>query len=276
MFLVIAIRRLPQVILFVLSFGVLHFSITFHFKNILSQCACWLLFFVCLFVCLLVFSPFLAFLGRVVPLNRMDKDECTSDVKVGSIVIYALEKEKEVQGDTEPTDYFEYFFPKPVAYVITDPTESERRYVYSSRLCQDRPYYLTHTGNRVFVVDTSRIDYFPVPGVVPVELQDVIKDYQFDNRLVEDEEKEEEEEEEEVEQPQKAGIIIIQVPEMNDNRKWIFKKEKRDVMYMESEKVDGKPLYFYLTGAKRTYVDQRNIRYLRPDGTEPQEEEEEE
>lgn len=231
-------------------------------------------FYVCVRLLKLVSVCFILFSTKVVVLYRMNKDELAGDIKVGSILIYALEKEKELQEDEEPEDYFEYFFPKPAAHVITDPTEAERRYVYSSNLCQDRPYYLTHTGNRVFVVDTSRIEYFPEPGVVPAELQGLIKDYQFDNRIVEEEDKVEEEEGKEVEQPQKAGVIIIQVPEMNDNRKWVFTKEKRDVLFMESEKVNGVPLYFYLTGAKRTYVDQRNIRYLRPDGTEPQEDDE--
>lgn len=48
--------------------------------------------------------------------------------------------------------------------------EMERRYVFASAQCQNEPYYLSMTGNRIFVVDKRRIEYFP-NGVEPESIQ---------------------------------------------------------------------------------------------------------
>eukprot|EP00796_Vickermania_ingenoplastis_P006268 gene6268-4517_t len=55
----------------------------------------------------------------------------------------------------------------PVNHML--PLKKERRYVYRSVHCDDTPYYLSKTSNRIFVVDKTRIDYF-VDGVEPQEV----------------------------------------------------------------------------------------------------------
>lgn len=49
--------------------------------------------------------------------------------------------------------------------------EMERRYVLASAQCQNEPYYLSMTGNRIFVVDKRRIEYFP-NGVEPESIKE--------------------------------------------------------------------------------------------------------
>lgn len=163
------------------------------------------------------------------------------DEKIGSILIYVLDSDSQ-------TDEAKYTIrPKGSA-------DKERCYVYRSELFDHKPYYLTREGTRVLVMDEKKVDYFR-DGVEPEALRGKIKDY---HRVAE----------EEVQvvkktingkPPKKVGTIKIQVPQKEDS-KIVFVTEKRDV-YVAEDEPDVEPYYYYMTGSKKTVVDQRRIRF---------------
>lgn len=79
------------------------------------------------------------------------------------------EEEETTEDDTTDPKIGIIYIRNPSSFNL----KRERRYVYSSMECLE-PYYLSKTNNRIFVVDKSRIEYFP-GGIEPAEVRRIMK-----------------------------------------------------------------------------------------------------
>lgn len=168
------------------------------------------------------------------------------DKKVGTILIPVLE-EQTVPENPKSKDKKQPW--------VTASSELECRYVYASEECDGKPYYLTRTQNRVFVVDQSRINFFPRRGVVPEGVLGRVKDFRQIYEKV---------------PPKPVGLIMIQVP-TRENDKITFVEQKRDVYCEEKgDNGDGVPFYYTLCGTRKLKVDKERVCFLKigtiPDG----------
>lgn len=184
--------------------------------------------------------------------NSKKPDVEEDDKKIGSITIYVLDG----QSMEDPVK-------KGIA-------EKERCYVYASNEFDGKPYYLTRTGTRVFVVDHKKIEYFP-DGIEPEELKGKIKEY---HREIWNPEDEGPYAKFNPDPPTKIGYIFVHTQRRSEEEegKWVTSKEKREVYTNESAFIP-EPFYFTDTGNRVIVMDKKRIRYLLPDGTEPPEEE---
>lgn len=142
--------------------------------------------------------------------------------------------------------------------------KKERRYVYCSMHCQEEPYYLSKTLNRMFVVDKRRIEYFP-DGIEPDSIKREMMGWPDNQEALDDDELIELDPEEDVVLPdEKIGTIKVQVgkggeamydPDMAD-------PEKEGVVIREvycSKLCGGKPYYLTYTDNKIFVVDRSRI-----------------
>eukprot|EP00796_Vickermania_ingenoplastis_P006292 gene6292-4528_t len=147
-------------------------------------------------------------------------------------------------------------------------SEKVRHYVYAARAHDMRPYYLTATQNRIYVVDKTRVEYFP-DGEEPEELRRLMA-----GEPIEEEEEEPEEEETEIIEDRtlpytfskgtertdtgvpdpKVGTIEVPITNARDS-----KKELRDVYW--SEKCYEEPYYFTNTGNRIFLIDHKKINF---------------
>lgn len=144
------------------------------------------------------------------------------DYKIGSIVV-CLADEESSEGEQGVT---------------------ERRYVYLNLKHRGKPYYLTKTQNRIFVLDTERIELFPEPNAVPEYLLGRIRDYTFTPPE---------------KNPKPTGTISVQIPTKKEG-KLVFLREARDVFCDDSD--EGEPTFYSLCGPRRQKVEKNRIRFF--------------
>lgn len=232
------------------------------------------------------------------------------EIVVGSMVVYTYdgeevealtpEQEETLRMQAEDPEYLDIDGILKNSVIDLDDTKKhvevfvERRYVYCCEMyCGNAPYYLSHTHNRVLVIDRARIDFFPQRGVVPPEWVGKIKDYHF----VPPPPAEEVVEVEAAPIWKRVGYTLVQIPRRNeDTWKIEFFTERRDVFTIlppetpekaeeekkeeeEEEKAEGvvavceePKVFFVMSGERQMLVCPSSVRFIRPDGSEAREE----
>lgn len=178
------------------------------------------------------------------------------DTAVGSILVNVFDSDPESKEIEEPDDYYEYFFPTVPLKKVPFPTTKEKYLVFSGSSSQNRPYYITQSNNRVYVIDTARITFFEEKEAIPSE---VVQDVEEENEEAINESSKSDEED-----PVPVGTIIIQVPRKEENGSWVFSFETREVLMSKNDSSNENPLFFYFVGKRTLYVDQRKIRFYPP------------
>lgn len=160
-------------------------------------------------------------------------------------------------------------------------TTTERRDVFCSpEKCYGEPYYLSHTGNKVLVLDRSRIDYFP-DGVEPKEDDLGYRDRAPMFALNSPHESDSDEEDtpppqEEEDLPILVGTIMLKIGESgNENfhcRETLCHSSCRSVTLREEEhyvyasrRSRFEPYYLTQTGNRVLVVDSSRIRRIAGD-----------
>eukprot|EP00796_Vickermania_ingenoplastis_P011314 gene11314-7846_t len=179
------------------------------------------------------------------PANTMEPDPIPDDM-VGSILVHALDDEADDPIHTVeryPALHSNQIIPKKTyPPYVEQVADLQRRIVYASRDNAEKPYYLTHTQNRIYVVDQTRIHYFPVRNQIPEGLVGRVEDFRLPKKA---------------KQPKKLGYILIQVPERRFN-KLEFVQQKRDV-FKEKDKEE----YYTICGPRRLVVEKERVHFLK-------------